>query len=119
MPLAVRSVLAVVCLWTSVALHAETEVELRTRVVSGLRLVHVPGELIPQSLFTRDQDPQTIEIVRTDARGERGSVSDDGQVIYLHRSASSKSEEKLVERAFEIHFSRARARQPNPSLERP
>ncbi len=119
MPLAARSLAVAYTVVASLAIRAETEVELRTRVISQLRLVHVPSPPMPRSQFIRDEDPKSIEIVRTNERGEAGSVSEDGQVIYLQLSYNSKSEEKLVERAFEILFRQARAGQPNPSLERP
>lgn len=119
MQLALRVLAFAIVVMTSLPVCAETEVELRTRVVSHLRLVHVQSQPMPRSRFVRDDDPQTIEIVRTDQKGINGSVSDDGQVIYLSLFALSKSEETLVEKAFEIHFARARAGQSNPSLELP
>jgi hypothetical protein len=63
------------------------------------------------SSYPGDGDPQTIEVIRLRKKADGPSrVSEDGQVIYLAPGQStSKHKEKYLERAFEIHFRRARA----------
>ena len=99
--------LAAVCLPAS----AETEVELRTRVISALRVVEARPATELAAQYRGDGNPQTIEVVylRGESQGP-SRVSEDGQVVYLaRRESTSKHWEKFLNRAFEIHFRKARA----------
>jgi hypothetical protein len=99
---------------------AETEVELRTRVISALRVVEVQSAPAVGAQYLGDGDPQTIEVLRFRVKGDGPSrVSADGQVVYLALGeGTSKHWEKYLNRAFEIHFRKARVSEPNSSLER-
>ena len=53
--------------------HAETEVELRTRVISALRLVEVTSPPAPASRYRADDDPSTIEVIYMSDRADGNS----------------------------------------------
>jgi hypothetical protein len=87
--------------------RAETEAERRTRILTQTKM-NVVAELTgPASEFKGDGDPTTIEIVFLTKKSDGPSrVSDDGEVIFLHK-APDKTQQKLIERAFEIRLARA------------
>ena len=105
--LTATALLAAVCR----SVEAETEVELRTRVISALRIVEVRPAPALAARYLGDADPRTIEVVRLHERGDGPSrVSQHGQVVYLGIGEStSKHREMHLNRAFEIHFRKARA----------
>ena len=91
---------------------AETEVELRTRVVSPIRLVEVKEPTTSPRDYPADADQHTLELVYMSERSDGPSrISPDGQVIYLSRfGLNSKVKEKLIGNALEIRFKLARER---------
>lgn len=99
--------IGVATLATSMAAHAETEAERRTRILTETKMNVVTELTVPASEFKGDDDPTTIEIVFLTERSDGPSrVSDDGEVIFLYK-ASDKTQQKLITRAFEIRLARA------------
>jgi hypothetical protein len=89
---------------------AETEVELRTRIVSPIRLVEVKEPAASPKDYRADADQNTIELVYMSERSDGPSrCSPDGQVIYLSRfGLNSHVKGKLVQDALEVRFKLAR-----------
>ncbi len=86
---------------------AETSDEIRTRVLTQTQLVVVTELGVPAAEYKGDGDPDTLEIVFLDKKADGPSrVSEDGEVIFLYK-ASDKTQQKLIERAFEIRVARA------------
>ena len=89
------------------AAHAETDAELRTRILTETKMNVVMELAVPAAEFKGDGDPTTIEIVFLTKKADGPSrVSDDGEVIFLYK-ASDKTQQKLITRAFEIRIARA------------
>lgn len=98
---------AVAALTLSLAAHAETEAERRTRILQETKMNVVPELTVPASEFKDDGDPTTIEIVFVTKKSDGPSrVSEDGEVIFLYK-ASDKTQQKLIARAFEIRLARS------------
>ncbi|HLA70295.1 MAG TPA: hypothetical protein VK624_02215 [Steroidobacteraceae bacterium] len=90
-----------------VAAHAETDAELRKRILTETKMNVVMELAVPAAEFKGDGDPTTIEIVFLTKKADGPSrVSDDGEVIFLYK-ASDKTQQKLITRAFEIRIARA------------
>jgi len=86
--------------------RAETDAERRTRILTQTKMNVVTELTGPASEFKGDGDPTTIEIVFLTKKSDGPSrVSDDGEVIFLYK-ASDKTQQRLIERAFEIRLAR-------------
>jgi hypothetical protein len=86
---------------------AETTAEIKNRVLTETKLVAVMGLSVPSAEYKGDGDPSTLEMVFLEKESDGPSrVSEDGEVIFLY-NASSKTQEQLIERAFDIRIARA------------
>lgn len=84
----------------------ETEAERRTRILTQTKLNVVTELNVPASEYKGDGDPTTLEIVMLTKKSDGPSrVSDDGEVIFLYK-ASDKTQQQLIQRAFEIRLAR-------------
>lgn len=87
--------------------RAETPEEIRNRVLTQTQMVAVMELDVPAADYKSDGDPNTLEIVFLDRKSDGPSrVSEDGEVIFLYK-ASDKTQQKLIQRAFEIRIARA------------
>jgi hypothetical protein len=101
MPAIILAALAI-----STAVHAETETERRTRILTGTKMNVVTELTVPAAEFKGDSDPTTLELVFLTKKSDGPSrVSDDGEVIFLYK-ASDKVQQQLIQRAFEIRLAR-------------
>jgi hypothetical protein len=77
------------------------------RVLTDTQLVAVMELPVPAAEYKGDGDPMTLEIVFLTSKADGPSrVTDDGEVIFLYK-ASDKTQDKLIERAFEIRIANA------------
>jgi len=85
---------------------AETDAEVRKRILTETKMNVVMELAVPAADFKGDGDPTTLEIVFLTKKADGPSrVSDDGEVIFLYK-ASDKTQQKLIARAFEIRIAR-------------
>jgi hypothetical protein len=101
-------VMALTAIGTSLIALAESTDELRNRILKETKVV-VTEPTVPAREYKGDGDPNTLEIVFLTKKSDGPSrVSDDGEVIFLYK-ASDKTQQQLIERAFEIRIARAAA----------
>jgi len=102
-----NAALLIATLSTSTVVYSETSDEMRVRLMTETKLVALMGLPMPAAEYKSDGDPNTLEIVFLEKKSDGPSrVSDDGEVIFLYK-ASDKTQQKLIEQAFEIRIARA------------
>jgi hypothetical protein len=102
-----RAVTIGVALWMCSVSWAETPDEIRNRVLTQTELVAVADLVVPAAEYKGDGDPNTLEIVLLEKKADGPSrVTEDGEVIFLYK-ASDKTQQKLIQQAFEIRIARA------------
>jgi hypothetical protein len=100
--------MALTAIGTSLVALAESTDELRNRILKETKVV-ITELAVPAREYKGDGDPNTLEIVFLSKKSDGPSrVSDDGEVIFLYK-ASDKTQQQLIERAFEIRIARAAA----------
>jgi len=106
--LIVSAVLSAIALQASV--QAETPDEIQTRILTQTKFNVVPAEAlsVPISQYRGDGDPATLELVIFSNKSDGPSrVSDDGEVIFFYDKDSSKLQQQLIQKAFQIRIARA------------
>jgi hypothetical protein len=72
------------------------------KLMTTTKTIAVTKMDVPAADFKADGDPDTVQIVFLQKKGEKSRVSEDGEVIFLAPRARDKVQQELLIQAFAI-----------------